>query len=449
MKTDADRAETRRREDATDWFGKLPTGWKIGRVGQYYGVTLGKMLQSFPETESDTLESYYCAANVHFDGVSNEGLKQMWFSASEKDETEVRTGDILVVEGGAGAGNTALVKSVSGPTFMQNSVLRIRPSRDTVCNGYLCYHLQWLLRSGYIPYICNKATIPHFTKEKLAKAPLPLPPFPAQQRIVARLDALCAEIDAQAAVVRDEIAKLEEWRRSVIADAVTGGAQKRANDGADTPSLGIVDWLGKLPNGWKAGRVGQYYEVTLGKMLQSIPQTEADTLESYYCAANVHFDGVSNEELKQMWFSPSEKAETEVRVGDILVVEGGAGAGNTALVKEVSGPTFMQNSVLRIRASRDSVCNAYLCYHLQWLLRSGYIPYICNKATIPHFTKEKLAKAPLPLPPLPEQKRIVARLDALCAEADGILAIRREQLEMLDEWRRATIYEYTTGKKRA
>lgn len=44
---------------------------------------------------------------------------------------------------------------------------------------------------------------------------------------------------------------------------------------------------------------------------------------------------------------------------------------------------------------------------MQSINKKGYIEYICNKATIPHFTKEKVCTVPIPLPPLKEQELIV------------------------------------------
>lgn len=434
MKVAADRAKARR-GDADNWFGELPAGWDALRGKYLYSVVSGHPFAS------DRFSPDIGFPLIRIRDITS-GRCETFYDGDFIEEVAVNNGDLLI-----GMDGDFNVRWWEGGRALLNQRCCMLRENGSILRRFLYYAIPMALKD--INDQAYSTTVKHLSVPDLKNLRLPLPSIPEQRRIAARLDALCAEIDAQAAMVREEIAKLEEWRRSVISDAVTGGAQKRVDGRAEMPSRGVIDWFGKLPNGWKAGRVGQYYEVTLGKMLQSSPETDSDTLESYYCAANVHFDGVSNEGLKQMWFSPSEKAETEVRVGDILVVEGGAGAGNTALVKEVLGPTYMQNSVLRIRSSRDSVCNEYLCYHLQWLLRSGYIPYICNKATIPHFTKEKLAKAPLPLPPLPEQKRITVRLDALCAEADGILATRYEQLEKLDEWRRATIYEYTTGKKRA
>ena len=51
------------------------------------------------------------------------------------------------------------------------------------------------------------------------------------------------------------------------------------------------------------------------------------------------------------------------------------------------------------------------------------------------------------VPPLPEQQAIADYLDKKCAEIDSIIADKKAQLEVLDEYKKSVIYEYVTGKK--
>jgi len=103
---------------------------------------------------------------------------------------------------------------------------------------------------------------------------------------------------------------------------------------------------------------------------------------------------------------------------------------------------------MRLRAEREAD-NGFLSYWMESLTRGGYVDLVCNKATIPHFTKQKLGAVPLPLPPLDEQGHIAAFLDKRCVVVDAKIAERRRQLEKLGEYRSSVIYEYVTGKREA
>ena len=72
--------------------------------------------------------------------------------------------------------------------------------------------------------------------------------------------------------------------------------------------------------------------------------------------------------------------------------------------------------------------------------------YVCNKATIPHFTKDKLSSMPIPLPPLSEQQAIVSYLDEKCTDIDRLIALKQQKIESLKNYKKSVIYEAVTGK---
>ena len=63
-----------------------------------------------------------------------------------------------------------------------------------------------------------------------------------------------------------------------------------------------------------------------------------------------------------------------------------------------------------------------LKYLIECLVKQGYIDVACNKATIPHFTKDKLANVPFVVFPLQEQKKIAQYLDKKCSDIDAIIS---------------------------
>ena len=135
-------SESQMKDSGIDWIGQVPEGWDVSRVGTHFSIQLGKMLSPKPSSIHETLEKYICAANVHYDGVSGE-KKEMWFSQAEKDAYRIKVGDMLVVEGGAGAGGCAVVEKLDGDTYFQNSILRLRGECFT-CNKYP-FHINYII----------------------------------------------------------------------------------------------------------------------------------------------------------------------------------------------------------------------------------------------------------------------------------------------------------------
>lgn len=275
----------------------------------------------------------------------------------------------------------------------------------------------------------------------MLKRIVPSPPFKEQQRIADYLDKMCAEIDAVLEKTRASIEEYKKLKQAIITQAVTKGIR------GDRPMKDSgIEWIGEIPAGVPISRVGLHFDIVLGKMLCSAPVDDNYTLESYYCAADVHFEGLSNGEKKKMWFSPDEKEQYCVKNGDLLVVEGGAGAGGCAIAVSTDVPIYIQNSIMIVRSKGISNIR-YLRYLLECLVKKGYIDVVCNKATIPHFTKDKLANVPFIVFSQSEQEEIAEYLNEKCTGIDTLIVKKQQYLTEIENYKKSLIYEYVTGKK--
>ena len=102
--------------------------------------------------------------------------------------------------------------------------------------------------------------------------------------------------------------------------------------------------------------------------------------------------------------------------------------------------------IVRSKSQND---NRYLCYWIESLVKRKYLDVVCNKATIPHFTKDKLARTFFPLCSIEEQSAIADYLDAQCAKIDALIALKQQKIDRLGQYKKSLIYEYVTGKKEA
>ncbi|MFF8457959.1 restriction endonuclease subunit S [Streptomyces albidoflavus] len=202
-----------------------------------------------------------------------------------------------------------------------------------------------------------------------------------------------------------------------------------------------VPWGDTKPS-WMIGQVKHLGSVTLGKMLQT-KDTGQDVLAPYMRAANAQPDGVlSLDDVKKMWFSPSELDDLTLRQGDVVVVEGGQGGfGRAAYVAEDLDGWGFQNSINRIRPNADND-GRFLTYYLIALRATGFIRRYCNIVSMPHLTAEKLAAIPLPLPSGSQQRAIGDHLDRETAEIDSLIAAQERFVRRLHERRDGLIEHY-------
>ena len=208
------------KDSGVEWIGEIPVDWKIGKVSYFFNVQLGKMLQPKQEKENESMKYYLCAANLGNNTLKLDSLKQMWFSEDELKTYAVKKGDLLVVEGGDVA-SCAIVTENIYDIYFQNALHRVRPTEN--CDiRILKYLLIIAKKSGHIDLICNKATIAHFSKEKFLSLPYIVYPISEQQKIASFLDEKCSRIDDSVKLKEDLIEKLNEYKKSLIYEAVTG-----------------------------------------------------------------------------------------------------------------------------------------------------------------------------------------------------------------------------------
>ncbi|WP_333768184.1 restriction endonuclease subunit S [Streptomyces sp. IBSBF 2435] len=190
-----------------------------------------------------------------------------------------------------------------------------------------------------------------------------------------------------------------------------------------------------LPDGWLTGQVKNAATVTLGKMLQS-KDSGNDARASYMRAANVQPNGVlALDDVNEMWFGEDELKQLSIRAGDVVVVEGGQGGfGRAAYVDQDLPGWGFQNSINRLRPI-EGFDGRFIAFYLIALRASGFIRAYSNVVSMPHLTAEKLARIPIPLPPVEEQAAIADYLDRETARIETLIEEQQRLIEMLRERR--------------
>lgn len=79
-----------------------------------------------------------------------------------------------------------------------------------------------------------------------------------------------------------------------------------------------------MPAHWGITKIGNVFDVVLGKMLCSTPPDNSYSEENYLCAGSISWNGVKKDYVKRMWFSPAEKERFLLKDRDVVIVEGRA-----------------------------------------------------------------------------------------------------------------------------
>lgn len=433
------------KDSGIEWIGEIPETWETSRVGLHYSIILGKMLCPNQVSENYTLEPYFCAADVHFDGVSTEGLKQMWFSADEKEAYIVHNGDLLVVEGGAGAGGCAIARNMPRATYIQNSIMIVRKKNGD--NRFLRYWIEMLVKRGYIDIVCNKATIPHFTKDKLANVPLPILSDNEMSSIADFLDRKCAEIDAVIERTKATIEEYKKLKQAVITEAVTKGVRspRPMKDSG-------IEWLGCIPDEWDCTKLKQVWiSVDSGVSVNAADYpTENDTQYGVLKTSCVSKFVFLPHEHKQVDADEYDRVACSVKKDTIIVSRMNTPdlVGACGYVDADYPNLFLPDRLWQI-GFHPEVIAKFVWYYLNNQMVRAYISSLSTgtSSSMQNISKPQFGGISLAVPAIEEQHEIVAYLDEKCAALDTLIAKKTDLLTELETYKKSLIHEYVTGKK--
>ena len=264
---------------------------------------------------------------------------------------------------------------------------------------------------------------------------LPLPTVCEQQQIADYLDTQCSEIDATAEDIQKEISLLEEYKKSVITEAVTKGL----NPDAEMKDSGIK-WIGKIPINWQAVNPRWLFAQRKDRAKKGMEQYTAS----------------------QKYGVISQKDYMNRIGGSIVTVQK-----DFDILKMVCEGDFVIHmrsfqGGLEYSKHTGSISSAYVmlipqknigeCRYFKWLFKSAsYINALQSTSNLIRdgqaMRYSNFIQIIIPYPPLDEQQQIADFLDTKCSEIDAIIADKKRQLDILAEYKKSLIYEYITGKK--
>ena len=198
---------------------------------------------------------------------------------------------------------------------------------------------------------------------------------------------------------------------------------------------------GNIPLGWENPPVYARYSVQLGKMLDEKRITGAH-LAPYLRNVDVQWNSINTLDLPEMDFSEEDREHYALRIGDLLICEGGE-VGRTAEWNGELLECFFQKAIHRLRPITQKDEPRFFRYFMRMAVDRGDFT-VSAASTIQHLTAEKLRVVRYPAPPRETQRAIADYLDRETARLDALLAAKERVLGLLAEKRRALITRAVT-----
>ncbi len=421
------------RDSGADWLGKVPAHWEVRRI---------KLL----------------LRERHARSVS--GKEQLLRVSQYTGITKRRRKDTRA-ESLIGYRRVAPSDLVVNIMLAWNGSLGVSPFGGVVSPAYCVYrfganthprYAHYLLRSPlYRTRIKTVSTgvvesrLRLYTDD-LYRLEALLPPRPEQRAIVRFLEAADRRIRRYIRAKERLVELLEERKRALIHEAVTGRIDVRTGQPYSAYKDSGVEWLGKVPEHWEVRSLG-----TLGWFFKGNGGTKADeTEEGVPCVryGDLYTRHQFHITESKACVAPHRAGEyTPIRYGDVLF----AGSGETldeigkSAVNLIKGSAVCGGDVIVFRPTID-IDAEFFGWSTDSRQAASQKARIGRGITVMHIYSSNLKYLAVPLPPLSEQAPIARYLDLASQRMQGTISATQRQIDLLREYRTRLIADVVTGK---
>ena len=412
---------------------EIPESWKWVYIGEIFLHNTGKA-QNASGSTNGTIRKFITTSNLYWGYFDFSKVKEMPFTEQEIERCSARKGDLLVCEGGD-CGRSA-IWTYDEEVCIQNHVHRLRPYHELSIEYY--YYLFHLYKfTGRLRG--RGVAIQGLSSDAIHKVICPLPPLAEQKRIVAKIEELLPLIERY----EKAWSRLEDFnkrfpgdmQKSILQMAIQGKlVEQRPEEGTgeelykqiQTEKQALIK-AGKIkkekplpeivedeipfeiPESWKWASVGSVcVNIQYGSSQKSAVSGKVPVLRM----GNIQGGKIVYDKLVYT-SDDSEIEKYPLAVNDLLF--------NRTNSKELVGKTAIY------KGEMPAIYAGYLVRISPVLLDSDYLNYVMQSQyywtycqTVrsdaigqSNINAEKLKRFVFPLPPLAEQKRIVARLEEL------------------------------------
>ena len=432
---------------------EIPNGWEWERIGNIFNHTSGKQ-QSSSNKSGGTPQKFITTSNLYWGYFVLDNVKVMNFTEDEIKSCSATKGDLLVCEGGAGYGRSAIWNE-DYDICLQNHVHRLRPLVDETCE-YVYYFIYLQKESNNLASVGT--AMPGLSANRLKHLLVPLPPIAEQNRITKKLkevfpvvekynkvqdelnllnsslnaiikksilqeaiqgklvpqiaeEGTAQELLEQIQQEKSQLIKEGKLKKSALSDSVIyKGDDNKYYEQVGNENIDITEEIPfDLPENWTWVRFGQYIRMSIGK---TPPRGET----KYW--TNGKYPWVSISDMSDYGLvtttkeSVSEYAKSlfgEISPVGTLIMSFKLTVGRSSLLNTSA---YHNEAIISIYPFVDKIYQArnYLFHILPIISNLGDSKDAIKGKTL---NSKSLNNLLLPLPPLNEQGRIVAMIELL------------------------------------
>lgn len=416
------------KDSEASWLGMIPTEWELKKINSLYSLRNTKV------SDRD-----YSPLSVTMKGIVPQ-LENAAKTNAHDDRKLVKKGDFAINSRSDRRGSCG-ISDMDGSVSLINTVLKPNQEMNPKYYNWLFHTVQFadeFYANGH--GIVNDLWTT--TWQDMKKILTPSPPIEEQQRIANFLDEKCSEIDSLAKNIEKQIGTLEVYKKSIITEAVTKGLDPNV-----VMKDSGIEGVNEIPSHWQVKRA-KYICESLFKgngITKDDIKDDGDICCIRYGEIYSKYNGAVTAPTTSTNISLVTSPK-HIKKGDLLF------AGTGELIEEIgknivymgNSPCLAGGDIIIMRHSQNPI---FLNYTMNSVLTQIQKSKGKAKLKVVHISATDIGNLFVAMPPLEEQQQIADYLDSKCSEIDAIIQTKKEQLDVLAEYKKSLIYEYVTGKK--
>lgn len=294
----------------------------------------------------------------------------------------------------------------------------IKPKKEFFIEPKLFY---WFLHCVKFP---DKGYARHF--QYLLKSNIAVPPLPTQRAIVTRIESLFAELNKGVEHLRTAQQQLKTYRQAVLNHSFSNETWK---------NVSITDIIEKEKNSLKAGPFGsslkkEYYVEDGYKVYGQEQVISGDPF-----IGNYYIDEDKYKELESC----------KIKSGDVLISLVGT-VGKILILPENIKPGIINPRLIKITLNRQMYDSKFFKYYFESSQVKSFYKINASGTTMDVLNIGIIKQIPFPLPPLPEQQRIVAEIESRLSQAEAAEANIEKSLQQAEALRQSILKKAFSGE---
>lgn len=417
----SEKKERKMRDSGIPWIGEVPEGWEFSKIKYHCTMKSG-----------DNITALDISDNGEYPVYGGNGLRGFYKIYNKNGN------HILIGRQGALAGNVHLV---NGKFWATDHAVIVTLKNDVFIN----YFFRMLESMNLNQYAFDTAAQPGLSVSRIMNLNIVLPNLKEQHRIADFLGSKCSEIDTLIENLRARMESAKEYKKAVITEAVTKGLDKDAK----MKDSGI-EWIGKIPEGWKVAKLKQYIKNVSSGLSAVTSDSSEDSGKYILRTSAVSSEKFIESEVKSVTKQAESRLICPVEADTVIMsrMNTSAMVGACAYVARNYENLFVPDKLWKIKFTLE-LSAKYAWYLINSAPIRGWFSSTSTgaSASMQNISLTDFYNAYAPIPRVIEQRQISDYLDSKCAEIDALLQNYEDQIATLEEYKKVLIYEYVTGKK--